>query len=236
MDWTGSLNFFFMADDKNYVKFAGSISSNGSGWNQLNAVSDGSVTSSNRQFLSLNRHDLKLSINGYVAKFYDNEDQLLLKVTLQEPLTYTQIKIEGLSHNKLYKLTVKSAEGVTIFPPASGDFEKGKQAGIQQCVAEPTTACGIPVNPARETVIAECQQNPTACGIPVNTNGSTQMGIEQCKANPLSCGITIALLCGYTQEQYDEVKQLCQTCVNEPCGNPSNANTITLTGEGFYKY
>jgi hypothetical protein len=84
---------------------------------------------------------VKLSISGYTAKLYDEDDELLAKITLAKPfLTYSDLEVEGIDRDtdELHQLTI-AAGGVT--PPAS-EFDKGVQAGIQQCVANPAS-CGI---------------------------------------------------------------------------------------------
>jgi len=47
-------------------------------------------------------------------------------------------------NDTLYALTIGGSSGSTQPPVTGGDFESGKQAGIQQCVANPSS-CGITV-------------------------------------------------------------------------------------------
>ncbi|EDN67617.1 hypothetical protein BGP_0196 [Beggiatoa sp. PS] len=142
---TGGLTIDFMVDNENYIRLFGSHDLS------LDTISNGSITSSDRGCCYSELSELKLSLSGYIAKLYDNEDKVIAQVTLTQPFTYTLIKINSFKNgindlNRLYELTVKSDGIIPITVPTSCDvgdrFEEGKQAGIQQCVDDPTS-CGI---------------------------------------------------------------------------------------------
>jgi len=88
----------------------------------------------------------KWSFDGNIAKLYIN-DLFADKVNLTKTdLTYTQLVLRGITHDcHIYELKGGDGSGITT-PPTGGDFESGKQAGIQQCVANPAS-CGISVTP-----------------------------------------------------------------------------------------
>ncbi len=79
---------------------------------------------------------VKLSINKRILKLYDAEkDELLIDMDLFYPfITCTDIEVKGIDSSKdeLYHLSINT----------DSEFDKGKQAGIQQCVANPAS-CGI---------------------------------------------------------------------------------------------
>jgi len=138
----------------------------------------------------------KLSITGYTAKLYDNKDNFLTKIVLAEPnTTYSQLKVTGLSYDDkgLYKLTAKSSGGVN--PPPITDFELGKEAGRQECVANPTL-CGLyssaDFQTAKQEGKLECINDPASCGLFSGTNvaDAREEGRQGCIDNPASCGIS----------------------------------------------
>lgn len=71
----------------------------------------------------------------------------------QRPYAFTGVRLSGPATTPLT-------------PSNGGDFEAGKQAGIQQCV-----------------------NNPDSCGIPNQFETGKQAGIGQCQADPATCGI-----------------------------------------------
>lgn len=86
----------------------------------------------------------KWSFDGSIAKLYIN-DLFADKKNLTKPdLIYTQLVLRGISHNcHIYELKGGDGSGIST-PTTGGDFESGKQAGIQQCVANPAS-CSITV-------------------------------------------------------------------------------------------
>jgi hypothetical protein len=111
--------------------------------------------------------------------------------------------------DRLFEVTLKGGTGGTT-PVTGGDFDSGKQAGIQQCVNDPAS-CGITVtaggdfDSGKQAGIQECKDNPssyglqraggvcqTACVGTVDFEAGKKNGIEQCVGNPTSCGITAA--------------------------------------------
>jgi hypothetical protein len=125
-------------------------------------VKEGYATDKSNAWNSRDTNVIKLSVKSNVAKIYVN-DVFSLKVTLTPNLTYTQLLFNDISNgqppyypeDQLLKLTLS---GNSTQPPGgvaqllgSNDFEAGKQAGIQagiqQCVANPSS-CGITVTTA----------------------------------------------------------------------------------------
>ena len=95
---------------------------------------------------------VKLVISGYTAKLYDEDDEFEFKITLAKPfLTYNDLKVEDIygSNDEIHQLTI-NAGGITA---PTTDFDKGKQAGIQQCVTNPAS-CGIVSDGGTTTTIA----------------------------------------------------------------------------------
>jgi hypothetical protein len=79
-----------------------------------------------------------------VAKLYVN-DVFSQKVTLTPDLTYTLLLIGGVERaDAMYELRINGGTTGTTPPSNGGDFDSGKQAGIQQCVSDPAS-CGISV-------------------------------------------------------------------------------------------
>jgi hypothetical protein len=123
---------------------------------------------------------MKLSVKGSVAKLYVN-DVFSLKLTLKPNLTYTQLLFNGLyDKDQLFELSLTgNGSGGSTQPPVSGgnDFEAGKQAGIQ-------------------AGIQQCVANPSACGITVTTcssSGSATSG-EHASYNPSTGELHIPLI------------------------------------------
>ncbi|MDM8558218.1 hypothetical protein [Candidatus Parabeggiatoa sp. HSG14] len=119
----------------NYIKLSHYQLSGGSTYWKMSDVNDSTIVRTTAK-------TVKLSISGYTAKLYDEEeDEFLTKITLVEPfLTYSDLEVERINddNDELHQLTI-TAGGIT--PPAT-EFDKGVQAGIQQCVATPAS-CGI---------------------------------------------------------------------------------------------
>jgi hypothetical protein len=94
------------------------------------------------------KNDVKVSVKDSIARLYIN-DVFSNKFTLTEgDLTYTRLIITGITdRNALYEVRLNGSGSGTQPPPVTGgnDFEAGKQAGIQQCVANPAS-CGITVS------------------------------------------------------------------------------------------
>ncbi len=90
-------------------------------------------------------NDLRLSVADGEAKLYIN-DVFLDKVTPNSPdASYTNLVIDGI--RSVDGITGVGVKGTGTTPPSNGgNFEEGKQAGIQQCVANPAS-CGIAVTP-----------------------------------------------------------------------------------------
>ncbi|HAI70160.1 MAG TPA: hypothetical protein DCM38_12090 [Gammaproteobacteria bacterium] len=90
----------------------------------------------NDNLIEISATKVKLSISEQTVKLYDEaKDERLAKITLAKPfLTCTDIEVKGIdsSRDELYELTINT----------DIQFDKGKQAGIQQCVANPAS-CGI---------------------------------------------------------------------------------------------
>jgi len=79
---------------------------------------------------------LKLTVTGRVAKLTINDIFWGKHNSLNPDLTYTQLSLRDLQdEDAIYELTVSGEE-------PDPDFERGKQAGIQQCVDDPLS-CGI---------------------------------------------------------------------------------------------
>ncbi|OAD21045.1 hypothetical protein THIOM_003204, partial [Candidatus Thiomargarita nelsonii] len=94
-------------------------------------------------------------------------------------------------------------------------IKAGKQAGIDECKADPAS-CGITPDPkdgSTQAGIDKCKADPTSCGItPDPEDGSTQAGIDKCKADPTSCGITPDPKDGSTQAGIDKCKANPASC------------------------
>jgi hypothetical protein len=127
-------------------------------------VKEGSAADKSNAWNSRDTNTIKLSVKSNLAKVYVN-DVFSLKVTLTPNLTYTQLLFNDISNGQPYsssypadQLLKLSLSGGSTPPPGgvaqllgSNDFEAGKQAGIQagiqQCVANPST-CGITMTTA----------------------------------------------------------------------------------------
>jgi hypothetical protein len=106
----------------------------------------------------------KLSVSNNIVKLYIN-NVFSQKVTLKPDLTYTQLLVQGMDDDEqVYALNINGSGGSTQ-PPVSdgGNFEEGKQTGIQQCVSDPAS-CGI-------SVTATCDgTTPTTSGAHASYN------------------------------------------------------------------
>jgi hypothetical protein len=122
---------------------------------------------------------LRLSVADGEAKLYIN-DVFLDKVTPNNPdASYTNLVIDGIRN--VDGITGVGVKGAEATPPSnSGDFDSGKQAGIQQCVNDPAS-CGITVSAG---------DSGTSTG--GDFDSGKQAGIQQCVADPASCGITVS--------------------------------------------
>ena len=119
---------------------------------------------------SINQVHLKMVNN--VAKLYVN-DVFSKKITLKPDLTYTQMLVNvKSSRDQLYELTTSGAASGNVTPTTNNpqtcntiesspanvpnnillaeELEKGKQAGIKQCVDNPSS-CGIDITPTNAT-------------------------------------------------------------------------------------
>ena len=96
-------------------------------------------SSDNSAWISKGKNDIKISVKDSTVRLYVN-DAFSNKFTLHDgSLTYSKLSIGGLSEDgSLYEVNVTGSGGTTT------DFEKGKQAGIQQCVTNPQS-CGIAI-------------------------------------------------------------------------------------------
>jgi len=103
---------------------------------------DGS--SVNNVELSANNGTAYLNING--TPFKDNTGQEGDMVVLDTSKPFVKLVIAGIKDtDRLFEVILKGgAGGNSTIPTTGGDFEAGKQAGIQQCVSSPTS-CGINV-------------------------------------------------------------------------------------------
>ncbi|MFK5970558.1 MAG: hypothetical protein QM487_10620 [Candidatus Marithrix sp.] len=120
-------------------------------------------------------NQVKLKIVNNVAKLYVN-DIFSRKITLKPDLTYTQMLVNIKSSNdQLYELTTSGVATGNVTPTTTGEpqtcnttlvetspadipsnillaeeLEKGKQAGIQQCIDNPSS-CGINITSTNNT-------------------------------------------------------------------------------------
>ncbi len=129
----------FLTSDEHQIK----VSFDGSGGVRLSADSE-SGSDQSKAFKQGSRNSYRLSVSNNVAKLYVN-DVFSQKVTLTPDLTYTLLLIGGVEReDAMYELRINGGTTGTTPPSNGGDFESGKQAGIQQCVADPSS-CGITV-------------------------------------------------------------------------------------------
>jgi hypothetical protein len=91
-------------------------------------------------------NDVRLSVSNGIAKLYLN-DVFFNKMTLSSPdLTYVKLNLSGFEgSDKVYALIITGQSDSPQPPVTGGDFNSGKQAGIQQCVSDPAS-CGISVS------------------------------------------------------------------------------------------
>ena len=117
-------------------------------------------------------NQIKLKVVNNIAKLYVN-DIFSRKITLKPDLTYTQMLVNiKSSRDQLYELTTSGTTSGNVIP-TTGDphicntiessstdipnnillaeeLKKGKQAGIKQCVDNPSS-CGINITPTNTT-------------------------------------------------------------------------------------
>ena len=95
---------------------------------------------------SAKSNTLKIKVQDGTVKTYINS-QFFQSIILEEPdYVYNELTISDLGEDdKIYSMVVNNLDGSptnTVTSDSSNDFEKGKQAGIQQCVDNPSS-CGI---------------------------------------------------------------------------------------------
>jgi len=96
------------------------------------ALNDGKDSLHHLEFVDVTTAKLSITVN--TATLYYKEQEFI-KISLAKPfLTYTDLEVNEINSNddELYELSIN----------IDNQFEKGKQAGIQQCVANPAS-CGI---------------------------------------------------------------------------------------------
>lgn len=109
-----------------------------------------SVSGNDEEFWRTEKtNELRLSVNGPVAKLYVNGVFSKKIITLEPDLTYTQLFLtDWQNKDQLHELKVSSSDAQSPEcenDDENDDFETGKQAGIQQCVDDPAS-CGISVS------------------------------------------------------------------------------------------
>jgi len=152
----GGIDFSLIASDDSYI-----TASFSSYWVYLGVYSkyipDGWKIPDNSSI-----NDVKLSVSNGIAKLYLN-DVFFNKMTLGSPgSTYVKLNLSGFEGSeKVYALTITGQSDSPQLPVSDGgDFDSGKQAGIQQCVSDPAS-CGITVTIGGDSV---CQFGCT--GVP----------------------------------------------------------------------
>jgi hypothetical protein len=148
----------FLTSDEHQIK----VSFSGAGGVALSADSERGSDQS-KAFKQELRNSYRLSVSNNVAKLYVN-DVFSQKVTLTPDLTYTLLLIAGVERaDAMYELRMNGGTTGATPPSNGGDFDSGKQAGIQQCVSDPAS-CGI-------TVTATCDgTTPTTSGTHASYN------------------------------------------------------------------
>lgn len=96
---------------------------------------------------------VRLSVEDNTAKVYVN-GLLHKKTDLKPNLKYTRLTVMMDNRDDLYELYLGGDNSITS-TSLTGDFENGKQAGIQQCVSNPSS-CGISVTGTTTTVAGDC--------------------------------------------------------------------------------
>jgi len=154
VDWRES-NYFdqqvitlFKADNENvsplYVRFSSSIEfSDGArsdrdfslGWQRGDSINDVELSAKNGTAY--------LNING--TPFKDNGGSEGDTVALETSQPFVKLVIAGIKEaDRLFEVTLKGGTGTGATSTSGGDFDSGKQAGIQQCLTDPAS-CGISV-------------------------------------------------------------------------------------------
>jgi hypothetical protein len=111
-----------------------------------------------------------LNING--TPFKDRSGEEGDTVTLDTSKPFVKLVIAGIKEtDRLFEVTMKGGTGGSTTPTTGGDFESGKQAGIQQCVG-----------------------NPASCGITVSGGGGTCTGGAHATYTPASGEVYIPLI------------------------------------------
>ncbi len=152
--------------------------------------------------------NIKLSANNGVAflsinsvPFKNGASDLGDTVALDISQPYVKLTIGNINDAmRLFEVKIRGGMGTGTIPSGGGDFESGKQTGIQQCQTDPAS-CGITVTTTgdfeagKQAGIQQCQTDPVSCSITVTTNVDPdlckQAGIQQCLNDPASCGISV---------------------------------------------
>jgi hypothetical protein len=132
------------------------------GWQSGNSI--------NNVELSAKNGTAYLNING--TPFKDNGGNEGDTVALDTSTPFVKLVIAGIKEaDRLFEVTLKGGTGGSTTPTTDGDFESGKQAGIQQCVG-----------------------NPASCGITVSGGGGTCTGGAHATYTPASGEVYIPLI------------------------------------------
>lgn len=147
----------FKADNKSslFVRFSNNsktiLFNDENRWNYRDDIGWQSGSSINDVELSAKTGVTFLNING--TPFKDAQGEEGDTVTLDTSQPYVKLVIGGIKDDdRLFEVTLKGVSSTNTTPTTpttptttgNNDFESGKQAGIQQCVANPAS-CGITV-------------------------------------------------------------------------------------------
>ncbi|GEM_PF-1484062 len=135
-DNTSSLYVTFYYNGGSDIAFtAGHDNSNGSlGWQWNNSINDVELSAKNGTAF--------LNINGSPFKDRFGRGDT---VALDTSQPFVKLVIAGIKEtDRLFEVTLKGGTGTGTTPSGGGDFDSGKQAGIQQCLTDPVS-CGISV-------------------------------------------------------------------------------------------
>jgi hypothetical protein len=158
------IEVFLISDDEVYkIRIDGAslyAGNESAGSDQSDAINSGG-----------SKNEWKLSVSNNIAKLYAN-DIFSKKVSLKADTIYTQLFVRGIgTSEKLYSLKMTGSTSNNTATNTTDDdsrptcpssipsnillaeeFEKGKQAGIQQCVSNPSS-CGISVTTGTTTTV-----------------------------------------------------------------------------------
>jgi|GEM_PF-1808386 len=132
---------------------------------------------------------IKFSVVNKIAKIYVN-DVLYKKTTLKSDLKYTKLMVTmNSTSEELYELNLGgSGNNSTVITPSetesddnnasstpsttllAAEFEKGKKAGIQQCIDNPDS-CGIKVSVTEKPIIINDNSNNDNCTADYSMDG-----------------------------------------------------------------